>query len=70
MKARVIDYKIVSYPIAGIPPGKYTGIWGGYVVKATINGHEFELKTDVGIRTPAAPCFIHADEEGLTVETQ
>ena len=67
--ATVKDYKIVTLPIKEIPPGDYEGVWGGYVVHATINGVDYEFKTDKGIRTPAALCVVHVKAgEAITVD--
>lgn len=50
-----------------IPNGSYDGIWGGYVVNVTIKGVDYELATDVGIRTPRAACTVHVSDGVITV---
>lgn len=41
-----------------IPNGKYKAFWGGYEVAVKIKGIEYRFKTEVGIRTMNAPCFV------------
>lgn len=43
---------------ATLPDGEYEGTWGGYVVKVIFNGIEYRGDTNVGIRTPCAPCIV------------
>lgn len=69
-RAKVVDYKIVSFPIRGIPPGEYTGTWSGYVVKLNYEGSQFEFITDVGVRTPSTPCVIQISCDGIMVEAR
>ena len=67
MTARVV--KIREVRPANLPDGKYDGVWGGYVVKVSIGNANYELTTDLGIRTPAAPCLVSVDGSNVTVET-
>jgi hypothetical protein len=53
-----------------LPDGIYDGIWGGYVVRFSVNGSEYEAKTGVGIRTPCAPCKVTSKDGKLTVESK
>jgi len=68
MRAKVVDYRTVKPPIAGIPHGTYKGVWGGYTVRVTVDHTQFELKTDVGIRTPNADCVVTSGPDGVFVE--
>jgi hypothetical protein len=41
-----------------IPDGRYTGTWGGYRVRFNAHGRHYEGDSDIGIRTPSAPCVV------------
>lgn len=58
---------VFEVPFAVFPNGEYRGVWGGYVVTVTIGGREFRLHTEVGIRTPAAPCLVRVCDGEVTV---
>lgn len=51
-----------------VPDGVYDGIWGGYVVTFSVNGINYEAKTEEGIRTPAAKCRVISTNGKLTVQ--
>ena len=55
--------------VSALPLGEYRGVWGGYEVKVEIEGVQYHLKTEMGIRTPAAPCVIRIQGGSVTVET-
>lgn len=65
MPAKIIEI----YPSAKIPEGTYDGIWGGYEVTFKVADTTYKAKTDIGIRTPAAPCYVISKKGQLTVET-
>lgn len=55
--------------VSTLPLGEYHGVWGGYEVKVEIEGVQYHLKTEMGIRTPAAPCIVRIQIGSVTVET-
>lgn len=52
-----------------LPNGEYKGVWGGYRVLVKIDGVQYTLQTENGIRTPAAPCTVRIQDGNITVET-
>ena len=54
--------------VSTLPLGEYRGVWGGYEVKVEMHGVQYHLKTEMGIRTPAAPCLVRIQTTGVTVE--
>jgi hypothetical protein len=52
-----------------LPDGVYDGVWGGYVVRFTVDGIDYEAHTSEGIRTPRAKCKITITNGKLSVET-
>ena len=52
-----------------IPVGKYKGRWSGYIVITNINGINYELQVDKGIRGLNVPCWVIFDARTVTVET-
>lgn len=51
-----------------IPHGTYKGTWGGYVIKFKAEGKSYRIQTDIGIKTPVAPCRVVVDGEGVRIE--
>jgi hypothetical protein len=51
-----------------LPAGEYQGIWGGYTVRAEIDGVQYRLKTEFGIRTKSAPCVVSIKAGEATIE--
>lgn len=49
---------------AVIPVGTHDGNWGGYTATCVVDGFKYELTTDVGIRTPAAPAKVTVSRVG------
>lgn len=54
--------------VSTLPLGEYRGVWGGYEVKVEIEGVQYHLKTEMGIRTLAAPCVVRIQSGSITVE--
>lgn len=55
---------------SSLPDGEHEGVWGAYLVKLKVNGHYYELRTENGIRTMAAPCVVTAKDGKATVRTK
>ena len=51
-----------------LPDGQYDGRWGGYHVTFVVDGIEYEAQTNIGIRTPNAPCVVTVSGGKMTVE--
>ena len=51
-----------------LPNGLYTGIWGGYLIKFTYNGTNYELGTEDGIRGFNVNVIIESNDDELTFE--
>ena len=54
--------------IERLPDGVYDGVWGGYVVRFSVDGIDYEAQTKDGIRTPRAECKITSKDGNLSVE--
>ena len=50
-----------------LPDGQYKGTWGGYVVKAEINGNMCIFNTETGIRCIKSPCLVMIESGVATV---
>ncbi len=51
----------------GLRLGLYDGVWGGHVVRFSIDGVEYQGQTVEGIRTPAAKCKVQIQDESVFV---
>lgn len=53
-----------------LPFGVYRGVWGGHQVHITVVRRlDYELRTEEGIKTLAAPCEVIVTSTGITVRT-
>jgi len=74
MKANATDLKKLLKPINELEDGTYWGEWGGYTVDFTVTNeetgeHNYQIKTDRGLRGTRIPCSITIDDGNMTVET-
>jgi hypothetical protein len=60
--------KISNVDISKLPDGEYKGIWGGYEAIIEIDGLQYRLKTEKGIRTNSAPCVVCIKDGEATIE--
>jgi len=67
---RILSIAEAGRPVLGLhlPNGYYSGVWGGYVVKATIDGRYLEMRTEDGIRCPRADCTVFVRGDQVHVE--
>lgn len=73
MKANVVEIRELCNEIVAldqIPNGTYDGIWGGYNVRFGVGERNFEVKTDIGIRTMSAPCNVCVSNGNITITTR
>lgn len=69
MQMKVTSAEIFSaVELTTLPTGDYRGVGGGYVVNVVINGTQYRMQTDNGIRTPRADCTVKVRPDGVTVE--
>ena len=54
--------------IERLPDGVYDGVWGGYVVRFSVDGIDYEAQTKDGIRNPWCHCKITSKDGNLSVE--
>jgi len=66
MKTNVVSIEKVV-PVSTLPDGEYKGTWGGYEVTVEIAGLVYRMKTDIGIRTPSAPCVVRVENGSITI---
>jgi len=70
MKTNVLSAEeIRRVELSALPVGEFKGIWGGYQVTFDVDGTNYRLKTELGIRTPAAPCIIRIQNGEVSIET-
>ena len=66
MATKAIEVKRVEKDIH-LPDGVYDGIWGGYQVTFEVAGIQYEAKTESGIRTPRAKCYVTIKDGRVSV---
>ena len=52
-----------------LPDGVYEGTWGGHEVKVSIEGIEYNIETDIGVRTFGMPCVVRIKAGEITIDT-
>jgi hypothetical protein len=62
------DISILPVDISKLPDGEYKGIWGGYEAIIVIDGLQYRLETEKGIRTNSAPCVVCIKDGEATIE--
>lgn len=69
MKTNVkFAHRVVDFDLSDLPDGEYRGTWGGYEVTINMDTFQLELRTEEGIRTPAAPCVVYVENGIARVE--
>jgi len=63
-----VDISKLLVDISKLPDGEYKGIWGGYEAIIEIDGLQYRLKTEKGIRTNSAPCVVCIKDGEATIE--
>lgn len=48
----------IEVEATSIPDGEYAGVWGGYLARFRVDGVIHMVDTNIGIRTPNAPCIV------------
>ena len=66
METAATELRQVASPTS-LPDGIYDGVWGGYIVRFSVDGVEYEARTEIGIRTLRAPCRVSVMQGIITV---
>ncbi len=51
-----------------LPDGKYTGIWGGYIVEIKVNNKTYELTSEEGVRGSGIKVIVEIVDGKATFE--
>ena len=68
MKSIVLSCeRVEKIDMSKLPSGRYEGKWGGYEIDVDIEGIEYRMRTEIGIRTFGAPCIVIVENGTVSV---